>query len=157
MAADYLCHDCGRTWSGCPRFTADGPLDLIFFEKEGFAPKLNYYVFPKLQTHEKRPQITLMLASQALRSCSRLEHALAYRSRSSSHNLSRYVLPTRACRSRPSLSANADLLRKPFGFASQRLAQPLSRLRRLSGLAQGSSKLSPFAAALELPGQTPFS
>ena len=33
-----------------------------------------------------------------------------------SHNLSRYVLPTRACRSRPSLSANADLLRKPFGF-----------------------------------------
>ena len=30
MAADYLRHDCGWTWSGCPRFTADGPLDLIF-------------------------------------------------------------------------------------------------------------------------------
>ena len=28
-------------------------------------------------THEIKPLITLMLASQALRSCSRLEHALA--------------------------------------------------------------------------------
>ena len=59
------------------------------------------------------------------------------RLRSSSHNLSRYVLPTRACRSRPSLSSlRSDLPRQSFGLASQRLAQPLSRLRRLSGLAQ---------------------
>ena len=56
-----------------------------------------------------------MLASQALRSCSRLEHALAYRSRNASLS-----------------SRCSDLLRKPFS------------------LAQGSSKLSPFAAALAL-------
>ena len=30
MAAEYLRHDCGWTWSGCPRFTADGPLDITF-------------------------------------------------------------------------------------------------------------------------------
>ena len=37
-----------------------------------------------LWTREIKPLITQMLASQALRSCSRLEHALAYRSRNAS-------------------------------------------------------------------------
>ena len=38
---------------------------------------------------------------------------------------------------------------KPCGLASQRLARPLSRLRRLSGLAHGLSlRLSPTAAAV---------
>ena len=113
MAADYLCHDCGRTWSGCPRFTADGPLDLIFFEKEGFAPKLNYYVFPKLQTHEKRPQITLMLANaRAARRC----HSLRSRPASQplwscqNYSLNQKATPKRL-RSRSERSEDSDALR----------------------------------------------
>ena len=93
----------------------------------GFAPKLcfrrgtlNWF---------KKPQITLMLASQALRSCSRLEHALAYRSRNASLS-----------------SRCSDLLRKPFSLAqgSSKLS-PITTAQRDAGLAlrrspRGSNK-----------------
>ena len=71
---------------------------------EGFARKLNNHVFP---------------GSGYMRKTADYADAGVSRLRSSSHNLSRYVLPTRACRSRPSLSllSVATCCRSRFGAA----------------------------------------
>ena len=85
----------------------------ILFEKEGFAPKLNYYVFPKLQTHEKRPQITLMLANaRAARRCHSLRSRPASQPLWSCQNYSLIHKATpKRLRSRSERSEDSDALR----------------------------------------------
>ena len=112
-------------------------MTFLFYGLFGFAPKLNYYVFPKLQTHEKRPQITLMLASQALRSCSRLEHALAYRSRSSSLSLPSVATCFAAALELPKVFSKSKSNAKAAATAGRECASDSDALR-----AEGASALS---------------
>ena len=80
---------------------------------KGFAPKLNYYVFPKLQTHEKRPQITLMLANaRAARRCHSLRSRPASQPLWSCQNYSLIHKATpKRLRSRSERSEDSDALR----------------------------------------------